>query len=439
MSAVHRGRVDTHVDEKAGVAYLSGGIDDEGAERLERHIDGCASCRGLVEGLAAAMQRDTAAQAPAALQPAAKVEPPVPGDVIDGKFRIVSVLGQGGMGAVYKAEHIQLNHMVALKFMLPKLTTNPVAARRFLREARAVVRLETPYVARVFDLGTLPNGAAYLVMEYLEGETVHALLQRRRRLEPREALQLVREAALGLEVAHQAGIVHRDIKPQNLFLVRARGPDAAHVKVLDFGVARSHNPAIEQGLGTISSTALLVGSPLYMAPEQLSGVRQAPSIDVWALGVVLYELVTGRPPFVSDSLVGLAHAIRNVAHTDVSVPRADSTGPALARIVDKCLAKDPGARFGSVSALRKAIDAALDSDSGSVGRAASSRAAPNGRRPVALVVALTALSFALAGGALVLARAPARSGGTPAIEFFPSTKAAPVPSTPAPKGKGRAR
>ena len=221
--------------------------------------------------------------------------PVLEGDVLAGKYRVERVLGAGGMGVVVAARHLQLDQLVALKFVLPSALDEASAAERFLREARAAVRLKSEHVAKVLDVGTLDTGAPYMVMEYLEGDTLAEVIQRDSPLPVDVACDYMIQACEAMAEAHSLGIIHRDIKPQNLFLTKGVGGKPL-VKVLDFGISKMKQP---EGAMNLTQTATVMGSPLYMAPEQMRSARNVDGrSDIWALGVVLYELPDQIAPFL---------------------------------------------------------------------------------------------------------------------------------------------
>ncbi|MCC6645775.1 MAG: serine/threonine protein kinase [Polyangiaceae bacterium] len=275
-----------------------------------------------------------------------------PGAVLSGRFRVERVLGQGGMGVVVAAHHLQLDRRVALKFLLPEAVKSEVVLARFLREARTAARLQGEHVARVIDVGTLDEGTPFLVMEYLEGRDLADTLKLRGALPQDEAVTYVLQACEALAEAHAAGIVHRDLKPANLFL--ARRPDGtAAVKVLDFGISKaSMYDSVDAALTRESA---MMGSPAYMSPEQLRSARDVDHrTDVWSLGVVLYELLTGRVVFDAATLPDLHVQILSAAPSSVRVRRPELP-PLLDGVVMRCLEKDPARRFSSVADLAAAL------------------------------------------------------------------------------------
>jgi serine/threonine-protein kinase len=272
------------------------------------------------------------------------------GQVIDGKYRVERVLGTGGMGVVVAATHLELGQPVAIKFLLAEGVGRPEVSARFIREARAAASIRGEHVARVLDVGRLENGAPYIVMEYLQGRDLEQML-RNGPLPIEDAVDYVIQACDAMAEAHRLGIVHRDLKPANLFLTQA--PDGSPVvKVLDFGISKTSLDSAQQGL---TNPAALMGSPLYMSPEQMRSAREVDHrTDIWSLGAVLYELLAGSPPFMADSVPALIACIMSDSPRSVRDFRADLP-EALAAIVMRCLAKDRAARFNDVGELAAAL------------------------------------------------------------------------------------
>jgi hypothetical protein len=271
---------------------------------------------------------------------------PKVGDAL-GKYRITRVLGQGGMGAVFEAEHARLGQRVALKMLLPEFVDRPELLERFEREARAASRIRGPNVARVLDVET-DAGVPYIVMELLEGHDVaHELEARGGRLPVEDAVDIVIQACLGIAEAHQSGIIHRDLKPSNLFLVVEAGQRM--VKILDFGISK-----VVDGESALTVTESSIGTPMYMSPEQIRSSKHVDvRTDVWALGIISYELLVGRPPFV-----GGATAVAAAIVVDEAPPlrtfRVDVPA-GLAEVVHRALAKAPDQRFADARTLAAAL------------------------------------------------------------------------------------
>jgi eukaryotic-like serine/threonine-protein kinase len=261
------------------------------------------------------------------------------GRVLGGRYRLKRLLAVGGMGAVWAAEDAVLGREVAVKVLGEALAGDRRAALRLRREARAAGRLAHPGIARVLDLGEDDAGRPYLVMELLHGESLAARLARAGPLAPAEAVRVVAAAADALEVAHRAGIVHRDVKPGNVFVTV--GGD---VKLLDFGIASAVNEAALTG-------GDLLGTAAYLAPERVLGHDATPAADVYALGVLLYELLAGRPPFAGDTGTALAMAHVHAQPGPLAAVAAQEVPPALAAACERALAKDPAARPPSAAAL----------------------------------------------------------------------------------------
>ncbi len=277
------------------------------------------------------------------------MEPFKIGDVVAGKYEITRELGRGGMGVVVAAHQRELARDVALKFLRPSATDKPESVARFAREARTATRITSEHAVRVHDVGIL-DGAPFIVMECLTGEDLARVIKRRGPLPCAEAVDLLLQACEALAEAHTLGIVHRDLKPANLFLT-ARTDGSPCVKVLDFGISKSTSPDDV----SVTASAAVVGTPLYMSPEQLasSGSVDARS-DVWALGVILYEMVTGKTPFTGESFATIAAAILRG-----SVPPPSELCPGLPAPLEQAIAetltRDPNSRPSSVAAFAARI------------------------------------------------------------------------------------
>jgi serine/threonine-protein kinase len=277
--------------------------------------------------------------------------PPVrEGDILDAKYRVERVLGVGGMGVVVAATHVQLQTRVALKFLLPAVLGHPQVVHRFAREARAAVQIHSEHVARVIDVGTLPTGSPYMVMEYLEGGDLAEAVAKGGAMPVAKAVGYVLEACEAIAEAHALGIVHRDLKPANLFLARRPGRDPI-IKVLDFGISKS-NEATTSGL---TQTSNVLGSPQYMAPEQMMSSKDVDArADIWALGGILYELVTGAPPFVAETMAEIVYMVTQ-RDAPPLLERRPELPPALGAVLARALSRAPAGRFADVAKLAAAL------------------------------------------------------------------------------------
>jgi serine/threonine-protein kinase len=277
------------------------------------------------------------------------------GDVICGKYEILKLIGTGGMGFVVAANHIELGEKVALKFLRTDCLANQELVGRFSREARASVKIKSEYVARVFDVGSLPNGAPFIVMEYLEGKDLYELVHENGPIAIKTAVEYMMQACEALAVAHASGIVHRDVKPENLFLTkRATGMDI--IKVLDFGISKvALTGNVFESSMPLVKTMMPMGSPVYMSPEQIRASSDIdPRTDIWSLGCVLYELLTAHAPFEAPSITLLTATILEQVAPLLRSQRPDAPAE-LEAIVAKCLEKDPNRRYQDVGELAIAL------------------------------------------------------------------------------------
>ncbi len=274
-----------------------------------------------------------------------------PGDVLVGKYRVERVLGVGGFGAVLAAMHIQLEERVAIKVLLPHAAKNPAASERFLREARAAVRIRSEHVARVSDVGQLPDTTPYMVMEYLAGDDLSNIVKASGGQRVEDVAEWLLQACEALAEAHSLGIIHRDLKPANLFLTR-KVDGTPCVKVLDFGISKLTNEMGDKGM---TKTSDVMGSPFYMSPEQMRSTRSVDArSDIWALGAILFEMLSGAPPFDAETMTALVVSIMQEAPRDLTAYRRDIP-PQLRDIVLRCLEKDPNRRFPDVASLAAAL------------------------------------------------------------------------------------
>ncbi len=275
-----------------------------------------------------------------------------------GNYRALSLLGEGGMGAVYLAEHPEIGRKVAVKVLRVELGRDPQLLQRFLNEARAANAIRHPGIIEILDAGSTMAGVPYLVMELLEGESLAARIDRLGRLSLGEALEIGYQTASALEAAHRKGIVHRDLKPDNLFLVAdPADPSRERVKVLDFGIAKLQQTPFDGG-PLKTRTGTLMGTPVYMSPEQCLGNREVDHrTDVYALGVILFEMLCGKPPFYSDGFGDLVNLHLNAPPPSPRAARADLP-EAVDALLLRALAKRPADRFSSMAELQGALRAA---------------------------------------------------------------------------------
>jgi serine/threonine protein kinase len=281
--------------------------------------------------------------------PAIAVVGPNIGDTI-GNYKVTEFLGEGGMGTVYRCEHVALGREYALKVLRSKVVErDPTSAQRFLREARTAARVRHPNIVDVFDYGTLPDGRPYFVMELLEGESLADRVDRGA-LPPAEVVTIARQLATALCAAHDRGVIHADVTPSNVLIVSAPGSTEMHVKLVDFGLAELVGEAMYD-----ENPEFVLGTPAYISPEQLRGLAPTDRSDQYGLGAVIYELLVGHPPYAHPDLRTLC-----MMHITAPIPLVESPHgplpPKLADVVTTCLQKTPQARFPGMRALIAALD-----------------------------------------------------------------------------------
>ena len=280
------------------------------------------------------------------------------GTTIADRYRILRLLGQGGMGRVYHAEHVMMGRPSAIKVINPSLSQDPEALGRFNREASSAARISHPNVCAIYDFGPTPGGPIYLAMEYIEGLTLRAILESEQQLPLTRAVELTRQCAEGLQAAHELGIVHRDLKPDNVMVVPGK-PET--VKLVDFGVAKAFGATGRKG-DEVTRTGFVVGTPEYMSPEQLSGDSVDGRTDTYALAIVFYRMVTARHPFEADTAQGLLAKRLTEAPSTLAQARPDLRFPPdLQTVLDRAFAARPDDRFQTVSAFSDALTAAARS------------------------------------------------------------------------------
>jgi serine/threonine-protein kinase len=279
------------------------------------------------------------------------------GELIEGKYRITRLIGEGGMGAVYLGENVRISRRVAIKVLHAGLTENKEVTQRFEREAQAAGRIGNDHILEVLDLGSLPNGDHYIVMEYLDGEPLTERIKARGRMQPLELAGLIRQVLVGLTAAHRAGIFHRDLKPDNIFILKEKAGKNDYCKIIDFGISK-FQPLNKDGM-RMTRTGMMMGTPYYMSPEQASGSHEADHrADLYAVGVMMFEATTGQVPFDAATFNQL---LFKIVLDDVPRPEAlqPDLDPAFASLISKAMARDMNQRFQTAEEFVKAIDAWL--------------------------------------------------------------------------------
>jgi serine/threonine-protein kinase len=276
----------------------------------------------------------------------------MPGGILDGRYRLLEKLGDGGVGAVYKAEHLWMRRMVAIKFLHKKVTASMEAVKRFAREARVSGQIQSPNCVSVFDFARAPDGTFYLVMELIAGDDLRSLLQREGRLSVRRAAMIFEQLLYALGAAHAVGVVHRDMKPENVMLQPEPGGGVL-VKLLDFGIARRWR-AFNDHTSELTSPGRTVGTPEYMAPEQAQGLPLDGRADQYAVGCMLFEALSGRRPYLFEDPIELMRA-----HVQAPVPRLRDFGlevpAAMEVVVRRAMDKDPHERFPDAPSFAEAL------------------------------------------------------------------------------------
>src|SRR5579871_4918870 len=280
-------------------------------------------------------------------------------DILNGQFQILQKIGSGGMGAVYKALQPEMNRMVGVKILHPKLANRKDLVSRFRREARAMSQLTHPNTVKVFMFGELDDGSLYIIMEFLEGKNLNQTVRADGPFPMQRALPILIAACGALDEAHKAGIIHRDLKPENIFLVQSGGlRDFA--KVLDFGLAKVGERQMRPGSVILTQEGMVFGTPEFMSPEQAQGKALTPGSDVYSLAVILYEVLTGKLP--SDAKNAMDYIQLHVTGKPVPLNQrvpGRTFAPLLESIIDRALAKRPEDRFSSAADFATAMQLVL--------------------------------------------------------------------------------
>ncbi len=279
---------------------------------------------------------------------------PLIGQTVDNRYAIESVVGEGGMGTVYSARHVTLSRTMAVKVLRADLARETELAARFVQEAQATAAIKHPNIVSISDYGRLPDLRPYYVMELLKGRTLASVIKGGVPLPPRMAARIAMAIAEGLEAAHEAGVIHRDLKPENVFLLDA---EAREVRIVDFGAA------LIVGASRLTRQGVVFGTPHYMSPEQAAGKSVDHRVDIYALGVILYEMITGRVPFEGDTYMGVLtqHMFATPKPPSEVSPELDGKLGPIEAVVLRALEKDPNARYATMQEVASAIAAALES------------------------------------------------------------------------------
>jgi eukaryotic-like serine/threonine-protein kinase len=286
------------------------------------------------------------------------VADPLVDSVVAGRYRIIKLLGEGGMGSVYLAEHVAIEKKLALKVLHPEYATKGDIVTRFQQEAISASRIKHPNVLEIFDFGQLENGAFYLAMEFLEGNDLADEITQNRTLEPVRGLRIAFQICRALAAAHASGVVHRDMKPENVFLQRTADGEEI-VKIVDFGIAQlrtNEEAAAGASKRRLTRTGMIFGTPEYMSPEQAGGRHADARADVYAVGIILYEMFTGAVPFTGETFLGVLAKHLNDAPPAMSAVFPElQISPELQAVIARALEKDPNARYASMSEFSQAL------------------------------------------------------------------------------------
>jgi serine/threonine protein kinase len=377
------------LDEDVALGFVQGGLPEGDVRRIDEHVDRCEGCRLLLDEAVRAFRGQSTSPTPTAPAPLTRISP---GDTLAGRYRILRFIARGGMGEVYDAYDQILNTRLAVKTLAATTADHPQAIRRLKLEVNLARRITHPNVCRIFDLGVHnpldvhpDRGILFITMELVPGTSLGHRLRAGGRMSARAALPIVQAMVSGMEAAHQAGVVHRDFKSDNVMLAPgADGKDesAPRVVVMDFGLARS--PALSGDSSSLHGPAL-TGTLAYMAPEQLQGTEVGPAADVFALGIVIFEMLTGTLPFVGETPVAAAWK-RVTEKAPLLRTFAPELDPRWEAIVSRCLERDPLRRPASVRQVADALVGAEVSAGASVDSARRSPGRSRGLRVAGLMV-----------------------------------------------------
>jgi serine/threonine-protein kinase len=353
------------------------------------------------------------------------------GQVLDGKYRLDALLAEGGMGAVYRATHVMLGKTIAIKLIRSAIVASPEIVRRFQREARAATALNHPNIVSVYDLGQTPDGTLYIAMEYIDGPSLKTLIMAGRAIPPMRTIAILRQVASALATAHRHNIIHRDLKPHNIML--ATGIDGSEqAKLVDFGIAKTFDESTQ-----LTSMGSALGTPYYMSPEQIEGATVDARSDIYALGIILYEMLVGEVPFADQSTpaVLVRQLKERPARPSLKNP---AVPPSLEAIALRCLEKDPAQRFQSADEFAAALNdatAAMNEVAG-MSTMPMMRATPSAPASDQSEATLVSPSKAAAAApTLVTPVAPAAASTSAAALPVPAPPAPPVAAASAPGTK----
>src|SRR5688572_24968978 len=280
------------------------------------------------------------------------------GVIIDQRYRVQRLVGRGGIGLVYLCHHEVLEKPVAMKVLRPEYSDQPEVIERFVNEARAASAIKSKHIVNTLDIGSLPSGAPYFIMEHVDAETLASILQQKHALPVGDAVEVVRQMADGLGAAHTAGIVHRDLKPENVFVGR-ESDGAMLVKIFDFGVAK-----VTRAKSRLTHVGAIFGTPSYMSPEQARGQAVDPRADIYALGVMLFEMLAGHLPFDGDDPLAVMSQHVDAPVPALRTPAGEAVPPSVEAVVRRCLEKNRDDRYPSVAELIADLEDAEHAPSG---------------------------------------------------------------------------